>query len=64
MPGRTGALIVLTAGLVIVLVGLLADPVGLGTSPGFGVYQIGTVVIGLVVVVIGGAALRGSRPRR
>lgn len=46
------------AGIVLVLLGLLADAIGLGGSPGFGMYQIAAVVAG---VVLAGFGLWSSR---
>ena len=40
------------AGVLIVLVSLLADELGLGTGPGFGPYQISGVVAGLLLLAI------------
>ena len=51
--------VTLAAGLVVFLVGLLADSLGLGTGPaGFGPKQIDAVVVG--VVILCGAYLLGS----
>jgi hypothetical protein len=44
-------------GILIVLISVLADPLGLGRSPGFGWKQGLGVVIG-VVVILGGFYLR------
>ncbi len=44
-------------GILIVLISVLADPLGLGRSPGFGWKQGLGVVIG-VVVILGGLYLR------
>ena len=45
--------IMLGGGLLIFLVGLLADAIGLGTSPaGFGPKQIDAVMIGVVILCV------------
>ena len=40
------------AGVLIVLVSLLADVIGLGTGPGFGRYQMYGVVAGLLLLAV------------
>lgn len=53
---NTTGVLVATAGLAILLVSALADPIGIGGDPGFGWKQMIGVGVG-VVVAIGGAWL-------
>ncbi len=48
MSGTRIAIILAAAGVLIVLVSLLADVIGLGSNPGFGPYQKSGVVAGLL----------------
>jgi hypothetical protein len=43
----------LVAGVLLLLVGLLADPIGIGGSPEFGYKQIAAVVVGVIAAVAG-----------
>jgi hypothetical protein len=53
MGGKTASIVVLVVGIVVLLLSLLADPIGIGGSPGFGRDQIGGAIVGAVVTVIG-----------
>ena len=48
MSGNRITIILAAAGVLIVLVSLLADVIGLGSNPGFGPYQKSGVVAGLL----------------
>ena len=48
MSGTRITIILAAAGVLIVLVSLLADVIGLGSNPGFGPYQKSGVVAGLL----------------
>ncbi len=48
MSGNRIAIILAGAGVLIVVVSLLADVIGLGSNPGFGPYQKSVVVAGLL----------------
>ena len=48
MSGTRIAIILAAAGVLIVVVSLLADVIGLGSNPGFGPYQKSGVVAGLL----------------
>ena len=54
MGGRkTVGVVLLVAGIVVLLLSLLADPVGIGGSPGFGRDQMWGTVVGAIVTVVG-----------
>ena len=42
-------------GIVLALVSALAEPLGLGDDNGLGLQQVGGVVVGVVVALVGGA---------
>ena len=48
MSGNRIAIVLAGAGVLIVVVSLLADVIGLGSNPGFGPYQKSGVVAGLL----------------
>ncbi len=50
------------AGVLIVLVSLLADVIGLGTGSGFGRYQVSGVVAGLLLLAVAVRRWRSSQP--
>ncbi len=50
MSGNRIAIILAAAGVLIVVVSLLADVIGLGSNPGFGPYQKSGVVAGLLLL--------------
>ena len=50
---RTIGVVVLMVGVIVLVVSLLADPVGIGGSPKFGYLQIAGTVVGAIVTVIG-----------
>ena len=50
------------AGVLIVLVSLLADVIGLGTGSGFGRYQVSGVVAGLLLLTVAVRRWRSSQP--
>lgn len=59
---KTTGLIGMIAGLVIVVVSLLADIIGIGTYPGFNTAQLAGILIGLAFFVIG-YLLRRLKPK-
>ncbi len=52
MSGNRIAIILAAAGVLIVLVSLLADVIGLGSSPGFGRRHLYGVVVGLLLLAV------------
>jgi hypothetical protein len=52
MGGKTAGIVVLVVGIVVLLLSLLAYPIGIG-GPAFGPYQIAGTIVGAVVTVIG-----------
>ncbi len=50
------------AGVLLVLVSLLADVIGLGTGSGFGRYQVSGVVAGLLLLAVAVRRWRSSQP--
>ena len=40
-------------GIVILMVSLLADVIGIGFHPGFGIYQLGEAALGLILALSG-----------
>jgi hypothetical protein len=54
MGGRkTVGVVLLVAGIVVLLLSLLADVLRVGTWAGFGYYQIGGIIVGAIVSVVG-----------
>ena len=49
-------------GIVIVLLSALADPLGLGRSPGFGWWQTLGVIVGALVILAGVYLRRRAKP--
>lgn len=43
----------IVAGILLVALGLLADVLGLGSYPGFGWTQLGSIIIGFIVLAAG-----------
>ena len=54
MGQRRVGLTLFLLGLVVVLIGLLGDPLGLGRAPGLGWKQLTAAVIGGLVAIAGG----------
>ena len=52
MGGKTAGIVVLVVGIVVLLLSLLAYPIGIG-GPAFGPYQIAGTIVGAVLAVIG-----------
>ena len=52
--------ILLVVGVLLFLVSLMADPLGLGQSPGLGLVQIAGAVIGVITAAVGMMRLRRS----
>ena len=50
---KTTGIVLLVVGIVILLLSLIADPIGIGGSPGFGAYQIVGAIVGAVVAIVG-----------
>lgn len=53
MQGKSFAVIVVVAGILLVLASLAADAIGLGHWPGFGFRQILGTIIGIVLIWVG-----------
>jgi len=60
MHGKSFAVIVVVAGILLVLASLAADAIGLGGWPGFGFRQILGTIIGLVLIGVGISRCRKS----
>ena len=54
----TAARLVLGLGILLALVSVFADPLGLGSDPGFGWKQTTGLIVGLIIIVFGGWGLR------
>jgi len=50
---KTAGIVLLVVGIVVLLLSLLADPIGVGGSPGFGRDQMLGTIAGAVVTVVG-----------
>jgi hypothetical protein len=50
---KTVGIVLLVVGIIVLAVSLLADTMGIGRSDSFGYYQIGGVVVGVVVAAVG-----------
>jgi hypothetical protein len=50
---KTTGIVLLVVGIIVLLLSLVADPIGIGGSPGFGYYQIGGTIVGAIVTVVG-----------
>jgi len=50
---KTVGIVLLAVGIVILLVSLVADPIGIGGSPSFGHDQIVGATVGAIVTVVG-----------
>jgi hypothetical protein len=48
-----GGIVLLVVGIVLLVLSLVADPIGIGGSPGFGYYQIGGAIVGAILTVVG-----------
>ena len=59
---KTTGLIGMIAGLIIVVVSLLADIIGIGTYPGFNTTQLAGILVGLAFFIIG-YLLRRLKPK-
>ena len=54
MEGKKMAgIVLLVVGIVVLLLSLVADVLGIGSSPGFGSYQIVGTIVGAIVTVVG-----------
>jgi len=49
--------VLLVMGAVLLLLSLTADLIGLGRSPGFGLWQWGGTILGFILMVLGGRRL-------
>lgn len=50
---RAAGMVLLAVGIVILVLMLVADPIGLGGHPGFGRDQIVGAIVGAIVAVVG-----------
>jgi hypothetical protein len=55
---KTVGTALLVVGIIILLVSLLADPIGIGDGTSFGGQQILGTVIGAIVTIVGGVLMR------
>ena len=62
MSRKTTGLIGMVAGLLIVVVSLLADVIGIGTYPGFNTAQLTGILLGVAIFIIG-YLLRRLKPK-
>ena len=49
---KTAGIVLLVIGIVVLLLSLLAYPIGIG-GPAFGLYQIAGTIVGAIVTVVG-----------
>lgn len=54
-------IVLLVVGIIVLVLSLLLDVIGIGRAPGFGYYQIGGIIIGAIVAIVGGV-LMGKKP--
>lgn len=50
---KTGGVVLLVVGIVILVLALIADPIGIGGSPEFGWIQIVGAIVGAIMTVVG-----------
>jgi hypothetical protein len=50
---KTAGIVLLVIGIVVLALSLGADPIGIGSNPGFGYYQIVSAIVGAIVAVVG-----------
>ncbi|MFB0536937.1 MAG: hypothetical protein ACETWR_18385 [Anaerolineae bacterium] len=50
---KTAGIVLLVVGIVLLVLSLVADPIRIGGSPGFGYYQIGGTIVGAILTVVG-----------
>jgi hypothetical protein len=50
---KTTGIVLLVVGIVVLLLSLAADPIGIGSHPGFGYYQIAGAIVGAILAVVG-----------
>jgi hypothetical protein len=50
---KTAGIVLLVVGIVVLLLSLAADPIGIGSYPGFGYYQIVGAIVGAIVAIVG-----------
>jgi hypothetical protein len=50
---KTAGIVLLVVGIVVLLLSLAADPIGIGSHPGFGYSQIVGAIVGAIVAVVG-----------
>ena len=50
-------IVLLVVGIIVLVLSLLLDVIGIGRAPGFGYYQIGGIIIGAIVAIVGGVLM-------
>jgi hypothetical protein len=58
MTNKQLAFIILIIGVGLVVASLLADVIGIGDDPGFGMQQTGGTIAGVVIILLGFVAIR------
>ncbi len=53
MSSKTLGYILVAAGIILLIIGIFADPLGLGGAPGFGWKQILATLAGVIAVIAG-----------
>jgi len=53
MGSKTAGIVLLAVGIVILVLSLLADPIGLGRAPSFGSDQIVGTIAGAIATIVG-----------
>ncbi|MDH4137492.1 MAG: hypothetical protein OEW09_12380 [Anaerolineae bacterium] len=50
---KTAGIVLLVVGIVVLLLSLVADPIGIGGHLGFGLYQVVGAIVGAIVAIVG-----------
>jgi hypothetical protein len=50
---KTGRIVLLAVGIVVLILSLIADVIGIGSHPGFGIRQTLGTIVGAIVAVVG-----------
>jgi hypothetical protein len=54
---KKGGIVLLVVGIIVLVVSLLLDVIGIGSTPGFGWYQIAGTIVGIIVAIVGGVLM-------
>ena len=61
MSNKTVGMALLVVGVLLFLISAVADPLGIGGSPGIGFKQIAGIVVGVVLAAIGMVRMRSRQ---